>query len=205
MYKHVSVVLMAGLFAVGVGIIAFTVETEQPLLDEPKQSSGSEVQRLYVDVPHINEFESYYGSDGDAWRDVNPFVPYAYRFETPVPDREQPLVEDHQEVKEREGQGRKAGGLPLVDDLPKIPRLQPAVYKQPNIVGVLHAGGRTQLRVQFEQNAAVVPMRVGDQADGWFLKEIRGGIACFEDRGQSEYHIGLNVTGFTTMRQDALD
>lgn len=177
---------------------AASIDTLVPAVGEPKLQPKERVTSLALDVPNIADFARYYGEEGrdDAWRDMNPFVPWADR----IAERDRRKKKDH-----RSKNPEVATVLPPPPERKPEPKITMPVWIEPKIgdtpdgfprlVSVVAAGEDVRLRVRFGKQGDVVPMQVGGQSNGWTLESIVDSVAMFRNVDGVLFPAKLAVTG----------
>ncbi|MDA3959756.1 MAG: hypothetical protein PF961_03125 [Planctomycetota bacterium] len=208
MNPHQLPVVLALVAVAGASFLLFQVDRSMPRVEPPAVGSADAVKDVALDVPPIEEFAHYYGSEADAWQDLNPFVPAAARKR----ERDQ-LVRQRQRDK---GQSDQTVATQRPPDLPPPPKPQAPIKRPapkafpslgeastvvPRVVGYLTGPGHRTLKVQFGPDGDVMTMQPGESHGAWTFVAVEDGNAVFTDEAgaRHSFFISNPVAGTTTL------
>lgn len=205
MSLHQLPLLLGLVLLLAAAALLVLVDDHMPLVREPRVPSDEGAKDVRLDLPPIQNFAHYYGSEGDPWQDLNPFIPSDQR-------------EGERRHLERRRQQRNQRQNPVTSQppqLPEPPRPQQPVPKPqltplpklgasgiatPEVVGFLAGPNGRELKARFG-DGPVVSLEPGDSHAGWTFIGVRSGTAYFLDAEGVEHGFFVSdpVSGVTSL------
>jgi len=189
-----SLVFAACILAAVIGLTSGW-KLEDAEIHPPGVPRPDPVQSNQVDVQPIRPFPFYYGrkETDQAWRHMNPFVPYDDRARI-VEKREH----DESPVVERRKEPVKPPVPPTGDNatpvrLPEkdVPAFDPSADWEPVLIGGLEMAEEHEVMAATPEGPQ--HLRPGDTINGWELLRIRGYQAFFRDPDGRERKIPIGM------------